>query len=103
MTWLDCETTIDGGAKVVTKLKCRVCTKYKERIVGRKNFNDKWITSGADSVRTSNVVDHGKSDQHVHAMNLLKRENTQAQGACVATYAPIAQSLHSLSDDKGKG
>ena len=69
------------GAKVVTKLKCRVCTKYKERIyhlglhrqelvdwfrlkimegdihsdqriVGRKNFNDKWITSGADELRT---------------------------------------------------
>ena len=57
---------------------------------------------GADSVRTSNVVDHGKSDQHVHAMNLLKRENAQAQGACVATYTPITQSLHSLSDDERK-
>ena len=34
MTWLDCETAIDGGAK--SSDKARVCTKYKERIDGRK-------------------------------------------------------------------
>jgi hypothetical protein len=66
VTWLDCETAIEGGAKLVTKLKCRICAKYKHRIVGRKNFSDKWV-SGADSVRTTNLLDHAKSDQHVHA------------------------------------
>ena len=57
--------------KLVTKLKRRVCTKYRDKIVGRKKFNDKWI-SGVDSVRTTNVLDHAKSDQHMHAMNLLR-------------------------------
>ena len=99
VTWLDCETSIEGGVKLVTKLKCRVCTKYRDRIVGWKNFSDKWI-SGADSVRTTNVVDHAKSDQHVHAMNLLRKEQAQAQGASVASYAPIAQSLSTLSEDE---
>ena len=99
VTWLDCDAGIEGGVKLVTKLKCRVCTKFRDRIVGRKNFSNKWV-SGADSVRTTNVLDHAKSDQHVHAMNLLRREQARAQGASVATYAPIAQSLNSLSEDE---
>ena len=64
VTWLDCDTGFEDGVKVVTKLKCRMCTKYRQRIVGRKNFSDKWI-NGADSIRTANVTDHAKSDQHV--------------------------------------
>lgn len=99
VTWLDCETGIKGGVKVVTKLKCRVCTKYRDRILGRKNFSDKWI-SGADSVRTTNVLDHAKSDQHVHAMNLLRRKQAQARSVSVATYAPIVQSLNTMSEDE---
>ena len=99
VTWLDCETSIDGGVKLMTKLKCRVCTKYRDRILGQKNFSDKWI-SGADSVRTTNVVDQAKSDQHVHTMNLLRKEQAQPQGASVASYAPIAQSLNTLSEDE---
>ena len=96
VTWLDCETGFEGGVKLVTKLKCRVCTKYRDRIIGWKNFRDKWI-SGVDSVRTTNVLDHTKSDQHVYAMNLLRKEQAQAQGASVV---PIAQSLSSLSEDE---
>ena len=99
VTWLDCVKEIEGGVRFVTKLKCRVCTKFKDRIIGRKNFSDKWV-SGADSVRTTNVLDHAKSDQHVHAMNLLRREQALAQGASVATYAPIARSLNSLPEDE---
>ena len=34
VTWLDCETEVEGGVKLVTKLKCRVYTKYRDRIVG---------------------------------------------------------------------
>lgn len=100
MTWLDCESCIEEGVKVVvTKLKCQVCAKYRGRILGRKNFSDKWI-SGADSIRTTTIVDHAKSDQHVHAMNLLRKEQAQAQGSSVATYAPIAQSLNTLCEDE---
>ena len=41
MTWLDCETENEAGVKVVTSLKCRMCSKYKDNIMGRKNFNEK--------------------------------------------------------------
>ena len=66
MTWLDCETGTESGKKVVEKLKCRVhvCTKFVDKIRGRKNFSDKWIC-GADSVRTSNVRDHAHNDQQL--------------------------------------
>ena len=43
MTWLDCETAIDSGFRVVTKLKCKVCTKFREKIAARRNFNEKWL------------------------------------------------------------
>ena len=101
VTWLDCATETKAGVKVVTLLKCRVCARYRERIIGGKNFSDKWIT-GASSVRTTNVFDHAKSDQHVHAMNLHKREQARAHGASVASCAPIARSLNSLTDDERK-
>ena len=49
VTWLDCKTGIEGGVKLVTKLKCWECTKNRDRILGWKNFSDKSI-SEADSV-----------------------------------------------------
>ena len=86
MTWLDYETENDAGVKVVTSLKCRMYSKYKDNIMGRKNFNEKWIT-GADSVKTT---DHAKSD---HAMNLHRRDLARARGLGATVYAPIAQAL----------
>lgn len=85
--------------KVVVKLKCRLCSIINDKIVGRKNFSDKWI-NGAESVRSTNIVDHANSDQHTHAMNLQKKELAQARGLGVASYALIAQPLNSLLDDE---
>ena len=82
----------------MTKLKCRVCAKYSEWIKGRKNFSNKWI-SGADLVRMTNVLNHAKSDQHVHAINLLKKELAQAQGVSIAAYAPTVWSFNSILED----
>ena len=76
--------------KIVEKLKCRVCTKFVDKIRGRKNFSDKWIC-GADSVRTSNVRDHAHNDQHTHAMSLLKKERAEASGLAPASYAPMSR------------
>ena len=65
----------------MTKLKCRMCAKFKDRIVGRRNFSDRWI-AGAESVRATNVLDHAKSDQHIHAMNLHKKERQEVRVLC---------------------
>ncbi len=67
ISWLDCVAVVEGHSKMVSTLTCSVCTKYAEKIKGRRNFNEKWIT-GAESIRISNVIDHAKSDQHKDAM-----------------------------------
>lgn len=99
MSWLDCTSEKDGGKKVVNQLKCKVCSDFAERIRGSKNFSDKWII-GADSVRLSNVCDHAQSDQHAHAMLLLKKQHAKSAGLPPSSYDPIAQALNKLSDDE---
>ncbi len=87
---------------MVMQLKYRVCTKFKNKICSRKNYSDNWV-SGANSVRTTDIIDHAKSDQHWHAMNFQRKEQVQAQGASVICYSPIARSLNTLPDeDRGK-
>lgn len=99
LSWLDCVTSIENGNKVVEKLKCTVCTRFKDKIMGRRNFSNKWIV-GAESVRTSNLRDHARNDQHAHAMMLLNKERCQAQGLNLSSYAPIAKALHKLPDQE---
>ena len=38
LSWLDCDTRVVSGKKVVMKLKCKICNKFKSRICGRKHF-----------------------------------------------------------------
>ena len=100
-SWLDCDTKKEGAKKVVTKLKCKVCAEFVEKIKGRKNFSNRCIV-GAYSVRISNVRDHTKSDQHSHAMALLKKQRSQSAGLGPSTYAPIAEAFSTLSVDERK-
>ena len=84
ISWLDCDTRLIEGKRVVTKLKCRICAKHKARISGRKHFSPKWI-EGAESIRTSNIRDHANADQHIHAMEIEQREQAQAKGQSLVT------------------
>ena len=58
----------DNINMVVTKLKCKGCTKHKLR----KHFSNKWI-EGADSIRTSDIRDHN-AEHHIHGMEIEKAE-----------------------------
>lgn len=82
---------------MVTKLKCSVCARFEDRIMGSKNFSNKWIV-GAESVCTNNLKDHAQNDQHAQAMMMLNKEQSQAQGLGLSSYAPIAKALHKLPD-----
>ena len=62
-----------------------------------RNFSENWLW-GAESVRTSNIRDHAKADQHTHAMTLLKREHARNSGSDPTAYAPIARALNRISD-----
>ena len=53
-------------------------------------------------MRTTNARDHSNSGQHVHAMNLHRRELARAKGLGPTSYAPIAQALCTLSDEERK-
>ena len=48
-SWLECETELECGKKFVTRLKCSVCTKFKDHIKNKRNYSDKWLV-GVDSV-----------------------------------------------------
>jgi hypothetical protein len=81
-TDLDCTKAASEGKKIIAQLRCDICANYESSIATRRNYSDKWI-SGADSVRTSNIRDHSKSDQHIHAMNLLRRDQAKESGETV--------------------
>lgn len=99
LSTLACTTQSSGGEKVVTQLRCDACAKFQANIATRRNYSDKWI-SGTEFVRTSNIRDHCKSDQHSHAMNLLKRNHARQSGSGTASYAPIAKALNKISDSE---
>ena len=69
---------------------CPLTTLMAQCTLGHKNFSEKWI-SGADSVRMTNIHDHAKSNQHVHAMNLRRKELVDAKGLDTSSYSSIAQ------------
>ena len=99
MTWLDCETVTEGGKRVVKKLKCKVCSRFADKISGRRNFSNKWIV-GAESVRTSNVRDHAQNDQHKHAMSLLNKERAESSELDPVSYALIVKAFNKLPEDE---
>ena len=74
LAWLDCVTMFQSGKKVVVALRCSICCRFKERIQSSHNFSDKWIL-GADLLRTSNIRDCSKTNQHVQAIRLLAKEH----------------------------
>ena len=41
VTWLDCESSVEDGTKVVRKLKCTVCLKFRSNILHKRNFSDR--------------------------------------------------------------
>ena len=72
LSWLECKaSTSTAGKSIVDQLKCKVCTKFKDHIRGKRNYSDRWI-EGAGLLRLSNIKDHAKADQHTHAMGFLR-------------------------------
>ena len=85
---------------MVRKFKCSVCSKFRSSIIHKRNFSDRWITGGADSIRTSNIRDHATSEQHSHAMSLLSKEQAAAMGQSIVANAPIVVALNTMSADE---
>ena len=88
MSWFECDTTYSGARRNVVKLRSKVCKKFKDKIVDHRNLIGEF-----QGLRTSNIKNHSQSDQHVHAMLLLHKEQTIAAGLGPSSYAPIAKLL----------
>ena len=82
-TWLEYEC-IDGDRYHVARLKCSVCTKFKNQLEGMRNYNAVFI-DGSSNVKTSSFRDHAMTDMH------KKRESNYS----IQT-TPIAKALHRL-------
>ena len=93
MTWL--RASMDQQDKsVVSTLWCVVCREYENRICGYRNFSRTWI-DGSSNHKTSNIVDHAKSDPHKAAMGYFRRGQAKSRNEPITSYSPIASSLFS--------
>ena len=95
-TWLNFALS-EGVNPTVVALKCSVCTKFEHKIETRRNYSDAYIY-GAESLRTSGIRDHAKSDQHVYAMALHKQEQAKSSGLSV-TMPPVVELLTKIDKD----
>ncbi len=75
----------------VDALTCSVCSRFKDKIHGMRNFSPAFI-EGSRNLRASNFKDHTATDMHKQSMLLLKKE----QLSDICQYAPIAKALHSM-------
>ena len=91
LSWLRC-TTDENDPSLVSTLTCAICTRFQSVIRSSKNFSNVWIV-GSTNHRTSNIVDHAKSDQHTMAMNRLRVDQAKGKQLSITTYSTIARSL----------
>ena len=76
--WLRYDTDPGDRTRVVT-LKCVICARFKDRLVGQWNYSLAFV-EGSVNQRTSSSKDHAASDMHSCAMLLLKK---QVRSTCI--------------------
>ena len=90
---------VHDDKSLVSTLWCDVCRQHEARITGMRNFAS-WIT-GSTNHRTSSIVDHAKSEQHVASMAHMRAARctvglfVQKERICQAVYL-----LHRRSSKK---
>ena len=89
-TWLK-YTVVDRHH--VDSLTCSVCTRFKSKLEGMRNYNPAFI-EGSKNLRTSSFKDHAASSMHVRAMSMFKKQ----RGDDVTEYAPIAKALLTMDE-----
>ena len=56
--------------------------------------------SASTNHKSSNIVDHGKSEQHTACMAYMRSDSTKARNEPVKSYAPIACLLLCMEDSE---
>ena len=89
-----------ANRSLVDTLWCEVCRTYQARIRYKRNFSAVWALTGSTNHKSSNIADHGKSEQHIACMAYMRTDNTKARNEPVESYAPIARSLQHMEDSE---
>ena len=71
VTWLEFDR-LTGNRECVASMNCKICIRYKERLVFCRNYNTAFI-EGSSNLRISAVKDHCRSDMHARAMALFSK------------------------------
>ena len=69
--WLKYDTDPVDRTRVLS-LKCSICSRFKDRLIGRRNYSSAFV-DGSENLRASSFKDHAASDMHSRAMLLLKK------------------------------
>ena len=72
-------------------LKCSIYVRFRDRLVGRRNYSAAYI-EGSANLRASSYKEHAASEMHARAMLLLKKQ--------VCTYIAIA-TINKYNDGRG--
>lgn len=70
--WLKYDTDSADRTHIVV-LKCSVCARFSDRLVGRWNYSAAFV-KGSENLRASSFKDHAASDMPSSAMLLLKKQ-----------------------------
>ena len=98
LLWLQCDVDT-ANRSLIDTLWCDVCRTYQTKIQYKRNFSAIWVT-GSTNHKSSNIVDHSKSEQHIACMAYIYTDSATAQDEPVESYAPIARSLLRMDDSE---
>ena len=94
LSWLRC-CKDQSNRSLVSTLFCDVCRLYEDKIEGMRNYSPVWVNGSANQ-KTSNIIDHAKSDQHAASLSYQRKAIAKATNQPVEGYAPIARCVYWL-------
>ena len=96
---LRCELGKEIEGNKVTKIKCKVCIKHEQNIIGMKGFSKSWI-KGTTSVKKDSLEKHVEGDPHLHAVDLEKKKKLGADtyNHEVVSSSPIGRGLAKMAE-----
>ena len=85
---------VDGKVK---RIKCVVCSKYKDRIKNMKGFSKTW-TDGTESLKKDSLEKHTKGDPHRKAYDLEMKSSMGASSyhEKIVSSTPINRGLSKI-------
>ena len=90
--WLKYDTDPFDRTRVLS-LKCSICSRFKDRLVGRRNYSSAFV-DGSGNLRASSFKDHAASDMHSRAMLLLKKQVRSLGLIANSVYAGLSAGVH---------